>query len=418
MNNTRLNILFITQYFSPEIGAGAIRSHELSKYWVKFGDHVEVLTGFPNYPTGKLYPGYFQRALRIWDNEKIDGIQVIRTPIYPTAYKNSFRRIFNYISFLVSASFSGVFIKKPDIVVATSPPLLVGLVGYWISLCKRIPLVFDVRDLWPESLVVANDAYKGSIFYLILDKISGRLYRGCKRLVVVTDGFKAELISKDEMLQSKLCVIKNGVDPEVFKPVLNYEERKTEYGFMDKFIVSYFGTIGISHGVEELLLVAEMVLDSNPQIHFLIAGEGALREKLISLKEEKRLFNVDIWRNQPRETMPLLLSISNVSVVSHVNAPIFDTFIPSKMFEGMACERPILAALKGEAAKIITESDSGLVVERGNPAAMKEAILQLYHDPSKCNEMGRRGRDFVLKYFSREILAKQYRDILMDVIGK
>ena len=412
-----MKILFVTQYFPPEIGAGAIRVHEMCKEWVAQGHDITVLTGFPNYPTGNVPREYKRKIWKLIHIENIDGIRIIHTWLYPTDYRGALVRILNYLSFLISASFTGMFVHKPDIVLATSPPLLVGLAGYWISFIKRVPFIFDVRDLWPESLVIADEINQRNLVFNCLKHLSKFLYRHSAKVVVVTDGFKKELIDHYNLHGDRIAIIKNGVDLTFFKPNSNNGKTKKDLGFDQKFVVSYFGSIGISHGVENILACAKCLLDHR-EILFLIVGEGARKHVCLKLKEDDKLDNVQIWDNQPREKIPELINASNVFLVSHINAPVFNTFIPSKMFEGMACEIPLLAAVAGDAAEIVNASKAGIVVERENPKDMADAIIRLYENQSYCDELGSNGLEFVRTNFSRQQLANHYLEIIQNTIIK
>ena len=410
-----MKILFITQYFPPEIGAGAIRVNEMCKEWIAQGHHVTVLTGFPNYPTGNVPLEYKRKIWKLIHKENINGIRIIRTWLYPTHYRGALVRVLNYLSFLISASFTGMFLKKPDIVLATSPPLLVGLAGCWISFIKRVPFIFDVRDLWPESLVIADEIDQKNLVFNCLKRLSKFLYQHSAKVVVVTDGFKKELMEHYHLQGDQIAIIKNGVDLTFFKPHLDKVEIKKDLGFDQKFVVSYFGSIGISHGVENILECAKQLIKQQ-EILFLIVGEGARKHVCLKIKDESRLDNVQIWDNQPREKIPELINASDVFLVSHINAAVFNTFIPSKMFEGMACQVPLLAAVAGDAAKIVKASKSGIIVERENPKEMADAIIHLNKNQSYCDDLGSNGLEYVRTHFSRQKLANHYLDIIQSMV--
>lgn len=411
-----MKILYISNYFPPEIGAASTRVYEITKHWVRLGHDVTVLTGFPNYPTGKIPYEYKRKMMKFVISEEIEGIKVVRTLIYPTNYKTSFQRILSYTSFLISSSIIGSFLEKPDIIVATSPPLLVGLTGYLVGWLKKTPFIFEVRDLWPESLAGTGIGIEGSYFYKILDIIANFLYRKSRKIVVVTDGFKEELVSKKRISSDKIKVVKNGVDPDIFKPLPNPEQVKDELGFKGKFIVSYVGTIGLSHGVEEILKVAKLLSMKLSDLVLMIVGEGPQKEKALKMKESEGLKNVFFFDGQPRERIPLFINASDVCLVPLVKTEVFKTRIPAKIFEIMACERPIILAVDGEARRITVEcARAGLYVEPGNVYALANAILLLYENPNLRITLGKNGRRFVVRNFSRETQAKDYLEILNQV---
>lgn len=408
-----MKILYISHYFPPEIGAASARIYEIAKYWVKLGHEVMVLTGFPNYPSGKIPDEYRKKVSRLVISEEINGINVVRTLFYPTPYRGSFKRILNYTSFLISASITGSFVKKADIVVATSPPLLVGLVGYWISRLKRIPFVLEVRDLWPESLLGTGIGSENSYFYKFLDRMAMFLYRKSTKIVVVTDGFKEELVSKKRIPSEKIEVIKNGVDSDLFRPLPDTERIKNELGFQGKFIVSYIGTIGLSHGIEVVMQAARLLKMKLPDLVFLIVGDGPERERVLKIKEDENLSNLIFLGEQPRERIPFFINASDICLVPLKKTEIFRTRIPAKMFEIMACEKPIILTADGEARKIaVEEAKAGLYVEPENVEGLLRAILLLHGNSNLRSELGKNGREFVTRNFSRKIQAEDYLEIL------
>jgi len=177
-----MKILYVSQYFPPEMGAPAARAAELSRHWVQQGHEVSVLTGFPNHPTGVVPPAYRKKVWRLVTREQCDGVDVVRTWLLPFPNRRTYERMLNYSSFCVSAASTGLFLSRPDVVIATSPQLLVALSGWWLARGKRVPFVFEVRDLWPESLAAVGAGKENSILHRSLSKIAGFLYRQCDRL--------------------------------------------------------------------------------------------------------------------------------------------------------------------------------------------------------------------------------------------
>lgn len=380
---------------------------------MKLDQDITVLTGFPNYPTGKIPDEYRRKIGKFVISEKIDGIKIVRTLFYPTPYKGSFKRILNYVSFFISACIAGSFLKKPDVVVATSPPLLVGLVGYWISQIKKVPFVFEVRDLWPESMEGTGMGEKKSYFYKFLEKIAIFLYRKSTKIVVVTDGFKEELVSKRGISSEKIEIVKNGVDPDVFKPFPNTEQVKSKLGFGGKFVVSYIGTIGLSHDIDVVIKLARLLRIKLSDLVLLIVGEGPEKEKMLKIKKDENLSNMVFFGEQPREKIPFFINASDICLVPLKKTEIFKTRVPAKMFEIMACGKPIITTADGEARKIIVEeAKGGLYVEPENAEDLLRAVLLLCENFSLRVELGKKGREFVSKNFCREAQSKNYLRIL------
>ena len=221
------------------MGAPAARVSELSRHWVKLGHEVSVLTGFPNHPTGVVYPGYGGKLRHLVFNERKNGVRVVRTWLWPLPNRKSHERILNYSSFCLSASLRGSFLPKADVVIATSPQLLVGMTGWWLSKVKRIPFVMEIRDLWPESITASGVGNETSTLTRFLSSLSGFLYKACDRLVVVTPAFKKDIISKYRIPPGKISVVENGVEPGLFSPGEGSDELKNELGIQGKFVVAY-----------------------------------------------------------------------------------------------------------------------------------------------------------------------------------
>jgi glycosyltransferase involved in cell wall biosynthesis len=399
-----LHILFISQYFPPEMGAPSARTFELCRHWVKSGHQVTVITGFPHHPTGIIPPEYPQH---FYKTETVEGIRVIRTYVYATANKGFFKRILSYMSFMFSAVILGPWkAGKPDVVIATSPQFFVGIAGYFISLMKRRPFVFEVRDLWPESIVQLGQL-KNRLLIKFLESIEVFLYKRAKMIVSVTDSF-VPIIAGKGVDKEKIVVIKNGVDLQLFDPNKTNPNLKKSLRLQDKFIVSYIGTHGLSHALDKVLQTAAMMRD-NSDIHFLLIGEGAEKENLLRQKEALQLSNVTFLNQIDKASLPYYYNLSDIVLITLRDLELFRTVIPSKMFEIMAMARPIIISVDGEARKIVVEqANAGLFVEPENPQQLRNAILSLYQDPQQRLQLGKNGRLFVEQFYNREVLADAY----------
>ncbi len=270
-----------------------------------------------------------------------------------------------------------------------------------------------MRDLWPESLLGTGVGSENSYFYKFLDRMAMFLYRKSTKIVVVTDGFKEELVSKKGISSEKIEVIKNGVDSDLFRPLPDAERIKNELGFQGKFIVSYIGTIGLSHGIEVVMQTARLLKMKLSDLIFLIVGDGPERERVLKLKEDENLTNLIFLGEQPREKIPFFINASDICLVPLKKTEIFRTRIPAKMFEIMACEKPIILTADGEAKNIaIEEAKAGLYVEPENIEGLLRAILLLHENSNLRGELGKNGREFVTRNFSRKIQAEDYLEIL------
>ncbi len=413
-----LRILYISQYFPPEMGAPSARVSELARHWVVAGHDVTVLTGFPNHPDGVLRPEYRERFLRGFCREDFYGVRVVRTFLLPFPNRKAHERILNYTSFCMSAAIAGSFVERPDVVIATSPQLLVGLSGWWASRIKRVPFVLEVRDLWPESLVGTGVGNETSLMYRTIGKIASFLYRRADSIVVVTPSFRDHLVREWDVRTEKITVVQNGVETALFRPQESACDIRNELRAEGKFVVSYIGTLGMAHGLDTLIATAERLQKVAPQVLFMLVGEGADRERILSLAVSKNLRNLVFVPQQPREKIPAYISASDACVVMLKDKEVFETVIPTKMLEFMSCARPVILAVRGQAKRVLEAAAGGICIEPDSPDALCSAILQLRDQPALCEEMGRRGRNYIVRELSRERIAQEYLTVLQRVLGE
>lgn len=412
-----MKILYVSQYFPPEMGAPAARVAELSRYWAQDGHDVTVLTGFPNHPTGVVPDEYRRKFRRLVDRENVGGVNVVRTWLLPFPNRKTYERILNYSSFCLSAAATGLFTERPDIVIASSPQLLVGVSGWWLARCKRSRFVFEVRDLWPESLSAVGVGSPDSLVYRSLARVAGFLYRNSDHIVVVAPAFKEYLIQHWQVPPEKISVVENGVETGLFSPRTESNLR-AELGVEGKFVVSYIGTMGNAHGLQMLVEAAAIVQGSNPEILFLLVGEGAEKEQLISLVRARGLANVHFVPQQPRERIPAYICASDACLVVLKKNEIFKTVIPSKMLEFMSCARPVILGVDGQARKILEQAQAGVYIEPENPLELAQVVARLAADAPLRETLGRNGRRHILQHFSRRQTATAYLDVLRELRGE
>jgi glycosyltransferase involved in cell wall biosynthesis len=409
-----MHILYVSQYFPPEPGAPAARVSELARAWVEAGQEVTVLTGMPNHPTG-MVPSEYQH--RVLVSEDFHGVRVVRTWIYPAANRGHLRRSLAYASFAASAALWGQFhVGRPDVVVATSPQFLCAVAGYAIARTRSLPFVFEVRDLWPESIVAVGALPEGHPVVRGLGLVEEYLYRRADRIVVVTDSFGARLRQRG-VPANKIEVVKNGVDLERFVPESRDTQLRERLGFAGKFVVSYVGTHGMAHGLDRVLDVAA-ALRPQDQIRFLFVGEGAERQRLQARAKSESLDNVVFLGALPRDAMSEVYATSDLCLVPLRKTELFRTVLPSKIFEILGMARPVLLSVDGEARALVEASGGGVFVPPEDAPAMTEAILRLARDPAACQDMGERGRAYVKEHFDRKKLAARYLAILEEVAKK
>src|SRR5258708_8162293 len=389
-----MKILYVSQYFPPEMGAPAARAAELAQHWAEAGHDVSILTGFPNHPTGVVPREWRSRLHRLSYREKTGRVDVFRTWLWPLPNRKAHERMRNYASFCLSAGLRGLGIARPDVIIATSPQLLVGLSGWWLSFAKRVPFVFEVRDLWPESLIAVGAGDGQSLLHKSLSSLPDFLYHRSDRIVVVSPAFKEHLIKHRHVPSDKISIVQNGVETSLFAPSrgdANHRLRQ-RIGAEDRFLVCYVGTMGWAHGLETLLDAATELQTQNPNVLFILIAEGADKERIESIAQSRVLHNIRFFDQQPRETIPAFISASDACLVLLKKTDVFKTVIPTKMLEFMSCARPVILGVDGQARKIVEDAGAGIVIEPENAEALVWAINQLSAERELGNALGQKGR--------------------------
>ena len=407
-----MRILFLSHYFHPEVNAPASRTYEHCKQWIQDGHEVTVVTCAPNHPRGMVYEGYCNK---LFQREEKDGIQVVRLWTYVTANEGFLKRTLSYLSYMVAAVFVAPFLPKFDVVLSTSPQFFNGLAGYLVSRLERLPWILEIRDLWPESIVAVGAITNRPVIRL-LEYLELFAYRKANHLVVVTDAFKAHMLARG-ISSKKVTVIKNGVDFSLYKkPPHGYIDLARELGLEGKFVASYFGTHGMAHHLETVLEAAHELREWK-NIIFLLVGDGAERSRLVTMRDEIKLSNVVMLDQQPKEKMPELWSLSSVSLVLLKKSALFKTVLPSKIFESMAMERPVILGVEGESAELVMSAGGGICIEPESAKDLAIQVLKLYRDPTLRQKLGSSGRRYVLEHFDRQVLARRFADVMQRVVA-
>lgn len=408
-----MHILFITENFPPERNASASRVYERACYWIKWGYEVTVITCAPNFPEGKIYPGYKNRWYQF---EQIDGIRVVRVKTYISANEGVLLRTIDFVSFMFSSIVAGLFQKKPDIVMATSPQFFAAVSGWLISFFKRKPFIFELGDLWPAS-ITAVGAMKDNFALKVMEKLELFLYRKSAAVVALTNAFKEDLICRG-IDKNKIHVVVNGVDLPRYSPRPKDEHLLEELGLIDKFVIGYIGTHGMAHGLERVLDAAEL-LTTDDEIRFLFVGSGSLKKNMIEKSQELGLKNVIFHQAQPKERMPEFWSILDVALIHLKNNPVFKTVIPSKIFEAMGMGLPILLAGPdgGEASKIVEEDGAGLCIPSEAPDIFTQTVLRLKNNHALRKRLAEASYKAAPKH-TREEQAHKIIDVCHGVTEK
>ncbi len=384
-----MKFLILTQYFPPEIGAPPTRLSSMIRELQICGHDVEVVTAFPNYPVGKIQPGYTGSMYR---REIRDGITVHRTWLYASA-GSGLARLCNYLSFAASSLYGLLQSAKPDFLFVESPPLFLTLTAYVYSRLKGVPIILNVADLWPDTIIEMGLVPKG-LATDVLSWLESWSYRQATYITAVTLGIRSSLLSEKGLAQQKVLYLPNGVDTSAFRPQAPDEELKRALGLSGKKIVLYAGTLGRAHGLENVLKSAEL-LRHRPEIHFMFLGDGSERPRLQKLQSDMGLQNVSFQDFVPISELHRYYSIADCGLASLLNLPLFEGARPSKIFGVLASGKPMMYFGKGEGARLVEEANAGVVVPPEDSVALARAISELLNDDAHVRELGKNGRRFV-----------------------
>jgi glycosyltransferase involved in cell wall biosynthesis len=406
-----MHILFLTDNFPPESNAPANRTYDHAVEWIAAGHQVTVITCAPNFPDGRVFKGY-QNKLR--QEEILDGITVIRVWTFMTANQGLFLRTLDFLSYMVSSFFAGLGVKRPDVVVGTSPQFFTACSAYLLAKLKRKPYVFEVRDIWPESIISVG-MVGGNILAKILTPVSRFLYLRASKIVVVTNASK-EILVDVGVARDKITVVRNGSSQARFQPRSSDPQLVKSLELRDRFVIGYVGTHGMAHKLETILTAARLAIEDKALKHvvFLFVGSGAELTRLQRLS--KKLSNVVIVGQVNREEITRYWSVVDLALTHLRDTPLFRSVIPSKIFEAMAMGVPILHGVKGESAEIITSFNAGLTFYPENPDDLLSVAKKIIYD-EKMRDALRRGAIEASKCFNRKVQAKVMLECLLEVHG-
>ncbi|MFO1020998.1 MAG: glycosyltransferase family 4 protein [Planctomycetales bacterium] len=398
-----MHILFLTHYYPPEVNAPASRTSEHCRRWVEAGHDVTVITCAPNCPSGVVFEGY-RNAWRA--EEMVDGVRVIRVWTYLAPNKGFLRRVTNYLTYAVRAVWESRRVKDVDLVVATSPQLFCGWGGVFARRGSKTPFVLEIRDLWPES-IVAVGAMKRSPIIKLLEWLEKKLYQSADHIVTVGNDYRAGIIERG-VDAKKISVVPNGVDLSRFVRV-DGSELRDQYQSGSRFVCAYVGTVGMAHGLEVVLSAAEKLkAEKRDDIQFWIVGDGARREELEAMARERQLTNVVFTGMLPKERMAEVMSAADAALVHLRGADLFSTVMPSKVFEYMAMDIPIIMGVRGQAGEVVEEARAGVPMTPDDPNSLLECIAEI----QRRGKQAFSGRNYVAKFFNRDRLAGEMLEIL------
>ncbi len=403
-----MRILYLSHYFHPEGNAPATRVTEMTRRWAAQGHDVTVITGVPNVPDGVVYPGYRNRW---YQRETHAGVQVVRVWTYLAPNKGTARRILNYVSFMLSAALAALWVRKPDLVIATSPQFFCGWAGAIATALRRLPFVLEIRDLWPES-IEAVGAMRNRRLLRFLEWLEQRLYASASHIVTVGDGYRAKLIERG-VDPRRIDVIPNGVDLERFLAGADGRPIRERYRLGDRFVCAYLGTIGMGCGLDVVLRAAQRLGErGRDDVRFLLVGGGALREELEQRARAQGLDQVVFTGRRPKHEMPAFLAATDACLVHLTRTELFKTVLPSKIFEAAAMRKPIVLGVEGFAADLVSRAEAGICIEPENEDELLEATLKLAADPGLARRLGDAGYERIANRYTYDRLAQEYADLL------
>lgn len=402
-----MRILLLTQWFDPEpVPKGLAFAREL----VRQGCEVEVVTGFPNYPGGKLYPGY---RIRLIQREEIDGVKITRVPLYPSHDSSAIRRVANYASFSASLLFYTMFLaRRPDVIYAYHPPLTVGIAAGLVRLFRRIPVVYDIQDMWPDSLRASGMLNNEKILARV-EKVCQWVYRKMDKIVVLSPGFKRLLISRG-VDERKISVIYNWCDES---SIFDASPDKSSKNFLpDGFNILFAGTMGKGQGLAAVLDAAEIVQHAASKIRFVFLGSGTECESLKEQAKNRGLRNMLFLPRIPMAEVGPILQAADALLVHLKDDALYRVTIPSKTQAYMAAGRPILMAVSGDAASLIEEARCGMTAISENPASIAMAAMLLEKLPAADLEViGKRGHEYYWRKLSLSTGASHFKKIFTSI---
>ncbi|KFB65960.1 glycosyltransferase family 4 protein [Candidatus Accumulibacter vicinus] len=409
-----MHILFLTDNFPPEVNAPASRTFEHCREWVKAGHQVTVISCVPNFPKGRVYAGYRNR---LWQAEIIEGIRLIRVWSYIAANEGFVKRILDYQSFMVTATLAGLLVRRVDVVVGTSPQFFTVCAAWVLSVLKRIPFVFELRDLWPES-IKAVGAMQDSAAIRWLEKLEWFLYRQARLIVTVTHAFRDKLIGRG-IDGNKISVVTNGVDMTRFKPMPKDPSLVRQLGLEGKFVGGYVGTHGLAHHLETVLDAAEKFISEGlgEDFHFILLGDGARKPALQDEAHRRRLQNVTFVDTVPKDQVARYWSLLDVSIIHLRKTELFTTVIPSKLFECMGMGLPVLHGVAGESADMVCAENVGIVFEPENAGELVAQMKVLKNDRPRYEKYRSNGLVAARKY-DRTALAMEMLALLDKLVAE
>jgi glycosyltransferase involved in cell wall biosynthesis len=406
-----MRILIVSIYYKPE---PVPKPHELAEGLAKRGHQVTVLTGFPNYPLGRFYPGY---SVRLWRKETVNGVRVIRVPIYPDHSANALLRAAHYVSFFISALVLGPMLGGAvDIVYVWGNPPTSGLAGWIISRLRRARFVYGVHDLWPE-LALVSGMVRSSVLARMIDALERFVLGRADLVLAISQGFKQKILQKG-ILQERVHAIPHWADGELYRPLPLDKTLQEELGWRGRFVLLYAGNVGRLQGLDNLVEAAALLQTTMPSLLVVIVGDGVERESLKRVVSARQGSNVVFIDPKPPETIVAYSGVADVLYVGLKSSSLAPLSVPSKVQTYLACGRPVLCNVPGETSDLVDESGVGINCMSDTPEGIAEALRRIAAVPvPERAAMGRRAREVFLRDFAMVSLLKRHEDLMEALLG-
>lgn len=397
-----MNVVIITQYFHPEVGATQSRMASFADAFTQAGDSVTVITELPNHPHGVIREGYRGRLI---DRRRENGYDVIRTYVLASSRKTFWRRMAFYLSFMVSSFIAGLHSPlRPNVIVATSPPIFSAVSGWLLARLRGARFVLDVRDLWPDAAEGLGQLRNRHALWLART-LERFLYRRADLISTVTSSFE-KIISGDRRA-APVLLVPNGTHPGLFSPSRSDPLLRKTIGLEDQFLAGFAGNLGLAQDLDSILETARLLRD-DPSFAFLIIGAGPEETRIRKKAEALKLDNVVFHPQVPLREVPPFLLACDVLLVTLRKVRVLRSFVPSKLFDFMACQRPVICNVEGEAREIVRESRAGVAIPGGDALALKESLVNLSRDPLARRRMGKNGRAYVIAVRDRNKIVRAF----------
>jgi len=409
-----MHILIVHQYFLGKNDAGGSRWNQFAKYWSQAGHKITVLAGTVHYTTGKKRPEY--KGKLVVREQETENVEVLRCYVSKSYNKSFIGRFWAYVTFAFSSIWAGLFHTRGcDVIICTSPPLTVSLTGWILSKLKRVPMVFEVRDLLPES-VIDIGVMKNKWLIKMSYWLEKKSYKTARWINVLTPAFRDALIEKKGVSPDKISMIPNGADLDIFTPGERNNWVREKHGLGDKFVVTYVGAHGVANALMQLVKVAKLLKERDPQVQVMLVGDGMEKPMLKEKAAQWELDNVLFVDSVPKDMIVDYVRASDVCTAVLKKVDAYKTVYPNKVFDYLSTAKPVIIGIDGVARKLVERAGAGIYTEPENAEEFADAVLKLKANPRLCTEYGKNGLNFVRQNFGRDVLANRYLDILINEI--